>query len=205
MIGGRCRETGGGVQLRTYDVPALLISALLMLLSTFTTAGCDEGRLREHPFVGHEKRAVDGDLEAQEFVGLAYLNGDGASQSFTKAREWFKSCGEQGRARCQFELANLHEKGLGGPISSSKAGKYYRSSALGGEPRAMLRLGQFHRRGQGVPKDLVRACAWFHLAAETGYKPAKDILAAFNSSVADSVLNRGTVLAEKWRKGAPEF
>ena len=178
---------------------------MLFFIGPYFLVGCQEGRLREHPFVAHEKLASEGDPASQEYIGLAYLEGTIASQSFSKARTWFEACAEQGRARCQYELGSLHEQGLGGPISSSKAGNLYRLGALGGEPRAMLRIGQFHRRGQGVPKDLIRAYAWYRMAAETNHAPAKEFLEALESDVAESVVKRGTVLFEKWKVKGPQF
>ena len=101
----------------------------------FLLLGCSEGRLREHPFLEQELKASKGDPEAQMVVGIAYLKGEGASQSFTKAREWFGACAKQGVSECQYELGRLLEEGRGGPISLKRAGEMYRASSEGGIPR----------------------------------------------------------------------
>ena len=179
----------------------VLITALIGLVSL----NCGEGRLQEHPFLEHEMRASNGDPEAQQYVAEAYLAGRGASQSFTKAREWFKACADQGIGGCQFHLGRLHEEGLGGPISLQQAGRYYRAAALGGDTPAMVRLGELYWRGDGVPKDLTRACALLLTAALSEDEGAMKTLTAFKGEVDPSIMERGALLAQRWQRTEIQF
>lgn len=181
------------------------VYVVLGCLMGFCVMACGEGRLREHPFLALEKAASNGDDEAQEKVGLAYLEGKGASQSFTNAKKWFDACAGAGRPRCFYELGRLNEEGRGGPISRTKAGRLYQEGVLHGSSRSMHRLGQLHRHGDGVPKDLARGYAWFSLASDLGLKQASDALKGMEEECSDTAIGKGKALADTWRKKGPEF
>lgn len=50
----------------------------------------------------------------------------------------------------------------------------FRPIAEQGDARAQSNLEIMYARGEGVPEDLIRAYAWFSLAAATGNEPSKE-------------------------------
>jgi FOG: TPR repeat, SEL1 subfamily len=46
-----------------------------------------------------EDRAANGDAEAQFFLGVLYYNGQGVSQDFHKAKEWFRQACDNGNQK----------------------------------------------------------------------------------------------------------
>lgn len=183
----------------------MLFKGILLSFSLVLCLGCDGTRQREHPFLKMEKSASEGDPLAQESVGLALLNGTGVSQSFSQAKKWFGVCAEAGNSRCMYELAQLHEKGLGTPISVSQAGILYQAAAQAGSGLAMIRLGRMYRMGDGVPKDLIRGYAWMAYAVEKGEKEALGYLKELEETLGESTLDRGRKLTKRWLRMGPEF
>lgn len=56
------------------------------------------------------KMAVEGNMDAQNVLGLYYLRGrGGCPQNFQKAREWLKKAAEQGCERAQKALEQIHQ------------------------------------------------------------------------------------------------
>jgi TPR repeat protein len=50
--------------------------------------------------------------------------------------------------------------------------KWFRTAAEQGDTESQNNLGAMYAQGQGVPRDVVRAYAWFNLAAEAGNQRA---------------------------------
>lgn len=55
---------------------------------------------------------------------------------------------------------------------SEVALEYYITLAENGSPDAQLVLGDFYRYGEGVPVDLLKAYAWYYIAAQQGVEEA---------------------------------
>ncbi len=55
-------------------------------------------------FIGYTKSAEQGDAWAQYNLGLIYKNGEGVSQDYEKAIDWFTKSAEQGFAVAQYYL-----------------------------------------------------------------------------------------------------
>jgi uncharacterized protein len=61
-----------------------------------------------------ERRAADqGDAEAQDNLGNAYVKGDGVPQDYAEALKWFRRAADQGSARAQFHLGIMYDAGHG--------------------------------------------------------------------------------------------
>lgn len=52
-------------------------------------------------------------MEAQTDLGLAYGNGNGTAQNYTKAIYWYYKAAQQGYAQAQFNLGLFYENGWG--------------------------------------------------------------------------------------------
>jgi TPR repeat protein len=59
--------------------------------------------------------AAQGDADAQNNLGTLYEKGQGVSQDYTKARQWFEKAAAQGSVAAQNNLGVLYASGQGVP------------------------------------------------------------------------------------------
>ena len=58
-----------------------------------------------------ERAAAQGHSEAQFFLGLIYIDGQGVPRDYVQARGWFERAAAQGEARAQSYLGWLYDNG----------------------------------------------------------------------------------------------
>ena len=85
-----------------------------------------------------------------------------------------------------------------------EAASWYRRAADRGHAHAMSNLGILHATGRGVERDMIRAVAWFTLAASRTSDPGLRATFAANRERAASTLTRSQVaqaerLAGEWK------
>ena len=122
-----------------------------------------------------QKKAEQGDAEAQFDLGLLYYNGEGVEQSRTKAAEWCRLAAEQGHAKAQFNLGVSYDNGVGVEQNRAEAAKWYRLAAEQGNIMAQVNLGVLYYGGKGVEQNHAEAAKWYRLAVKQG-----DARAQFN-------------------------
>ena len=80
-----------------------------------------------------EKKAAEGDAEAQIALGLAYDRGGlGVAQDAKKAAEWFGKAAAQGVAEAQFNLGIMCASGVGVEKDEAKAVVWLEQAATQG-------------------------------------------------------------------------
>ncbi|KAG2373129.1 hypothetical protein C9374_012861 [Naegleria lovaniensis] len=75
------------------------------------------------------RSAKQGCKEAQNNLGLMYLNGTGVKKDFTQAFEWLEKAAHQGCPTAQFNLGLLYEKGDGVQQDLKQANEWYQKAA----------------------------------------------------------------------------
>src|SRR6516225_1417378 len=119
------------------------------------------------------KRATnEGNAEAMFNLGLLYDNGQGVTQDYVRAREWYEKAADEGNAEAMFNLGLLYANGQGVTQDYVRAREWYEKAAEKGFPRAMGNLGVLYHNGQGIAQDYVRAREWYEKAAEKGFPRA---------------------------------
>jgi uncharacterized protein len=127
------------------------------------------------------KLAEEGNVTAQNRLGLFYKFGRGVPQNYGQAKRWFEEAAKQGHAGAQINLGILYLQEDAPPRSPQMAIFWFSRAAEQGVVPAFAKLGQMYQEGQGVPEDFVQAYMWFQLAAANGEAPSaerRDILAA---------------------------
>ncbi|KAG2234268.1 hypothetical protein INT48_002858 [Thamnidium elegans] len=99
------------------------------------------------------KSAEQGNLDAQNNIGILYGNGYGVKQSFNMAREWYMKAAERGDIEPQVTMA-----------------------ANGNNGEAMYRVFEQFYNGRGVAKDDKEAICWLTKAAERAHILAQNTL-----------------------------
>lgn len=116
----------------------------------------------------YEQIAREGDTDVQLHLVQHYLN-----QDKEKALYWLTTAANQGDARAQYALAEIHFKGAWGLEQDQlKAVNLYRASARQGHPLAMYEMGHMYDHGHAVEKNLNQALEWYEKAAREGVPAA---------------------------------
>jgi TPR repeat protein len=130
-----------------------------------------------------EKAADAGSLEAQMFLGSAYLIGSQLPKDPALAAKYFLRAAQQqqptdqtlrgAQALAQFFVANLYEEGEGLERSHEKAIVFLKESADNGNYPAEFQLGSLYNDGLGgIAQDKAQACKLFEEAADQGHTMA---------------------------------
>src|ERR1700678_258364 len=101
-------------------------------------------------------------------LGVQCEAGQGVSQDYAKAREWYQKAADAGDANAMSSLGVLYEKGQGVAQDHSKAREWYQKAADAGYPSAMNNLGLLYDNGQGLAQDHSKAREWYRKAADAG-------------------------------------
>ena len=72
---------------------------------------------------------------------------------------------DEGDARAQSIVAQIHYRGRGVPQSDTEAATWFRRAADQGDAQAQYNLGLSYARGEGVTPDPIAAHMWLNLAA----------------------------------------
>ena len=73
-----------------------------------------------------EERGLEGDVQAQELVGMMHLvgpalYGEEVAADPACAARWFRAAALNGSATSQFVLAHMYKSGVGVPVNSARA------------------------------------------------------------------------------------
>ncbi|MBU0753878.1 MAG: sel1 repeat family protein [Planctomycetes bacterium] len=162
--------------IRTTRIHVGVLTAVLGVLFSFPVISAPSGEEKPDPkaeFTRMLEAARRGDSEAQNFVGCAYLNGEGVEKDYKEGFYWFRRGAEQGHVKSFYNLGLSYENGFGVPVNLETAFNWYRLSAEQGFDRAQFQCGWFLQEGRGTEKDLKAAFDWYCKAADQGHAQAQ--------------------------------
>jgi TPR repeat protein len=122
----------------------------------------------------YQKAAVQGDANAQNYLGRMYISGRGVPKDEYKAVEWFRKSAEQGFANAQNNLGNMYCDGRGVLKDDREAIGWYQKAADQGYAPAQNSLGRMYQDGRGVPQNEREAMEWYRKAADQGFARAQN-------------------------------
>lgn len=123
------------------------------------------------------ENAKKGDEEILTSLAIAYCEGHGIKQDYTKALECYRKAAELGYEVAQCDLAYMYRMGYGTPKDIREAVYWYTKSAEQGFSDAQLELGVMYHNGDGVEQDYEESLYWYKKAAEQGNARAQENLA----------------------------
>ena len=138
------------------------ITLLLAFLLGIISATCFA---QENDISKLTKLAEQGDVEAQNELGVCYDNGDGVPQNYDEAKKWFGKAAAQGYAVAQRNLGICY----GREEKYEEAVKWYKKAAEQSESIAQNNLGVCYYYGLGVSQNYEEALKWYEKAADNGY------------------------------------
>lgn len=115
--------------------------------------------------------ASQGDPSAQYSLGLKYYSGEGVSQSYNKAFQWYQKAANQNYSDAQYNLGHMYENGKGTSRDLSKALNWYKKSALQGDADAQNQLGLIYSKTSY--QDWDKAMDWYLKAANQNHAKAQ--------------------------------
>jgi TPR repeat protein len=118
--------------------------------------------------------AEKGHANAQYFLGIMYLNGQGTEINLTEAAYWFQASAEQGDVGAQYLIGEMNLKGMGLAQDYQKAGAWFKKAAEKDYPDAQYRLGEWYAEGKGGDKNLILSYVWLKLAGANGIQKADE-------------------------------
>lgn len=114
---------------------------------------------------------------------------------------WWKKYGsgpEGDRARAQFFLGMMYDRGQSVPQNYRQAAQWHTKAAEAGNASAQFTLGTKYFLGQGVPENYVLAHLWLNLAASKNNEYAKD-RDAIVTFMTPTQLAEAQKLAREWK------
>ena len=112
--------------------------------------------------------AEEGDLKAQNDLGVKYIQGKGVVEDYEKAVTFFRKAAERGYAPAQKNLGQMYSTGKGVDQNHAQAFDWNRRAAEQGNAGGQYNLGVAYAEGKGVAQDWVQAHAWFNISATNG-------------------------------------
>ena len=130
-----------------------------------------------------EKKAKEGDAEAQYEVGNCYLNAKDVKRDIEEAAEWYLKSMTQGHEGAKTMFYSFYSKKL-------------EKRAKDKDAQAQYELGNFYFAGKGVEKDTETAAEWYLKALEQGHEGAKEKFYSFYSKELEKRAKKGDAEAQ---------
>ncbi|MCR5164646.1 MAG: sel1 repeat family protein [Thermoguttaceae bacterium] len=119
--------------------------------------------------------AQNGNPEAQNVVGNAYLEGNYSGEAVEKNPEsafsWFQKAAENGNAYGMLNLAVCYRDGIGTTANHEEAGRYLRLAAEQNIPEAQFLLGDYLLLLE-TEASQIEAVQWYQKAMDQNFPPA---------------------------------
>ncbi|MDP6787135.1 MAG: tetratricopeptide repeat protein [Rhodospirillales bacterium] len=148
--------------------------------------------------------AEQGDLEAQNKLGLIYVQGKGVVRDYEKAVKWFRRAAESDYAPAQMNLGQMYLLGTGVAQSDALAVDWNRRAAEQGNAGGQYNLGVAYARGKGVPQDWVQAHAWFSISATNGKKGKGFTRYEVERKMTARQIAKAQEMAREWKRKHPK-
>jgi TPR repeat protein len=125
-----------------------------------------------------ERRAANGDHDAQTALGTLYETGDGVPIDLARAVALYREAASAGHVGAQINLATMYLDGAGVTRNAATAVEWLRRAADRGSAFAQLSLGMLFESGDPpVRPDIREAARRYRQAAGQGFMPAQFQLA----------------------------
>lgn len=120
----------------------------------------------ERAFELYTQAAELGHSDAQNNLGIMYLEGEVVEVDYEQANEWFKKSASQGNTYGQYNFAYSYYYGRGVNIDYEEAFNLFKASATKGHSHSQNFLGIMYETGKGVEQSYDAAILWYEKAAD---------------------------------------
>lgn len=137
------------------------------------------------------KDANSGDPVAQHELGLRYLTGNGFEADTDKAAYWVQKAADQNLIPARYNLGIFLNSGLSVPWNPYKAYEEFKYTAEHGMVEGEYVYGLLFTDDLVVARNYAEAYRWLNMAADSGYAPAREVLAEFKKRGINTELENG--------------
>jgi uncharacterized protein len=123
-----------------------------------------------------QEKALAGDADAQNELGIRYYQGDGVPKDIDEAERWYRLAVKQNNVAAINNLGLLTSKEKGVEEYPVAAALYHKAALLGSAV-GQYNLGLMYRYGYGVKRVYETAARWIKISANAGYAPAQIAIA----------------------------
>ena len=127
----------------------------------------------EKIFLWHLKRAEQGYVESQCWIGNMFDKGEDIEEDKEEAFKWFMKAAEKGYAPAQYKLGYMYYNGIGIDKDRNKSYCWYLKSAEQGHIESQYWVGYMLDKGEGIKEDRKEAYNWYMKAAQQGHLNAQ--------------------------------
>lgn len=150
-----------------------IIILISMIVSVAFAGFCDEfadiiNAMKYSPKL--EQYAKDGNVIAQNTLGLVYKRGSGVEKDLEKAVYWFRQSADRGHDNAMVNLGGAYLNGEGVDKDPAKAASLFEQAAQQGNQAGMFDLATLYLKGLGVPRDPAKAFSYAEQAANSVIK-----------------------------------
>jgi TPR repeat protein len=145
----------------------------------------------------YRKAAVQGYAQAQNSVGVMYINGQGVNKDIKQGVDWYRKAAEQGYAQAQYNLGVAYNDGIGVKQEFKQAIHWYSKAAEQNDALAQFNLGVMYAKGQGLLQDYKTAYMWLNLSRYNGFKGTKQAFDFLISKMTIERINEAQKMSEK--------
>jgi TPR repeat protein len=143
------------------------------------------------------------DAEVQFHLGLKYANGQGKTQDYAQAAEWYRKAADQNHFLAQFNLGMMYAYGQGVARDAVQSRLWLDKAAQQGDAGAQFHLGDnchrasFRQSPADASESRIEAYKWYRLAATQGYQGSDAAFSAltFNMTREDVAVGNQRVAA----------
>jgi len=146
--------------------------------------------------------AIQGDADAQLWLGVNYEHGSFGVVDYREALTWLRKSADQGQPDAQLCLGQMYENGEGVPESDVVAASWYRKAAdhfsdVSGVWQADVQLAYLYRDGH-LPKDYVEAYMWLAIVGSSVDPPVTDEIKGVAQQMRKTQIAEAQRRAEDW-------
>lgn len=151
--------------------------------------------------------ADNGNVQAQNYIGLLYIEGLGVPKDESLGFQYIKKAAISGFGIAQGNLGRLYKNGIGCNINPTKAAAWFAKGTANGNSKAAYSLGYMYYKGLGVSQNYQKAIEcfkksedpmakhWLGVAYYFGYGVPQNTDTAVGYLTANGTLNSKNFLA----------
>jgi len=134
-------------------------SGLLACCILVNAVGAQDADVLAPPLVELQRKAQQGNLDAQYALAMKYLNGDGVVADVAVALKWLRKSVDGGHLRAEYQLGLLYRDGIGVPKDLELALRWLRVAAGSGLAEAQTAYDELNRAQLVREFEVLRAAA----------------------------------------------
>ncbi len=184
-----------------------VLTAWAVAAALLVSAGTAAAKPVPEEVLALQKKAGEGDVQAQFDLAEVYFKGREVDKDRGEAAKWYQKAAEQGHALAQYNLAQMYHQGRGVPQNVAEAVKWFQAAAEQGETGSQLQLGLMFLKGDGVPQDPVQSYKWFDVVSAELSGPQGAVAVSTRDAIAASMTPEQVAEAQRlsaeWKAAHP--